>query len=97
MACRDLKKSLAHSAEKTPRLAQIAVGLPEPFGIIDAITRVLSERGEVLDSASDKLANIRREVRVARDRLMSRLQKYLTDSANQTCRSRSSHSAMGVM
>ncbi|MGA7194125.1 MAG: endonuclease MutS2 [Anaerolineales bacterium] len=83
MACRDLKKSLAHSAEKTPRLAQLAIGLPEPFGIIDAITRVLSERGEVLDSASDKLANIRREVRVARDRLMSRLQKYLTDSANK--------------
>jgi len=44
---------------------------------------VLSERGEVLDSASDKLANIRREARVARDRLMSRLQKYLTDSANK--------------
>ncbi len=83
MACRDLKKSLAHSAEKTPRLTQLAVGLPEPFGIIDAITRVLSERGEVLDSASDKLANIRRAVRVARDRLMSRLQKYLTDSANK--------------
>ena len=83
MACRDLKKSLAHAAEKAPRLAQLAIGLPEPFGIIDAITRVLSERGEVLDSASDKLANIRREVRVARDRLMSRLQKYLTDSANK--------------
>jgi DNA mismatch repair protein MutS2 len=83
IACRDLKKSLAHAAEKTPRLAQIAVGLPEAFGIIDAITRVLSERGEVLDSASDKLANIRREVRVARDRLMSRLQKYLTESASK--------------
>ncbi len=83
MACRDLKKSLAHSAEKTPRLAQIAVGLPESFGIVDAITRVLSERGEVLDSASDKLASIRREVRVARDRLMSRLQKYLTESASK--------------
>jgi DNA mismatch repair protein MutS2 len=83
MACRDLKKSLAHAVEKAPHLAQLAIGLPEPFGIIDAITRVLSERGEVLDSASDKLANIRRAVRVARDRLMSRLQKYLTDSANK--------------
>lgn len=83
IACRDIKKSLAHSAEKAPRLAQIAAGLPEPFGIVDAITRVLSERGEVLDSASDKLANIRREVRMARDRLMSRLQKYLTDSAGK--------------
>ena len=83
IACRDLKKSLAHAAEKTPHLAQIAIGLPEPFGIVDAITRVLSERGEVLDSASDKLTSIRREVRVARERLMSRLQKYLTDSANK--------------
>ena len=41
------------------------------------------ERGEVLDLASDKLANIRREVQVARDRLMSCLEKYLTDSANK--------------
>ncbi len=49
IACRDLKKSLAHAAEKAPRLAQIAIGLPEAFGIIDAITRVLSERGEVLE------------------------------------------------
>ena len=83
IACRDLKKSLAHAAEKTPRLARVAVGLPESFGIIDAIMRVLSDHGEVLDSASDKLANIRRAVRVARDRLMARLQKYLTDSANK--------------
>ncbi|HUI87143.1 MAG TPA: endonuclease MutS2 [Anaerolineales bacterium] len=83
IACRDLKKSLARAEEKAPHLAQLAVGLPEPFGIIDAISRVLSERGEVLDSASEKLASIRREVRVARDRLMSRLQKYLTDSGNK--------------
>ena len=38
IACRDLKKSLAHAAEKAPRLAQVAVGLPEAFGIIDAIS-----------------------------------------------------------
>ena len=48
---------------------------------MDSISRVLSERGEVLDSASEKLARLRRETRIARDRLMSRLQKYLTDSA----------------
>jgi DNA mismatch repair protein MutS2 len=83
IACRDLKKSLEHSAERTPRLATIAVGLPDTFGIVDAITRVLSERGEVLDSASPKLASIRRAIRVARDRLMARLQKYLTESAGK--------------
>ncbi len=83
IACRDLKKSLEHAADKAPRLAQIAVGLPETFGIVDAITQVLSERGEVLDSASPKLASLRREIKVAHDRLMSRLQKYLTESANK--------------
>jgi DNA mismatch repair protein MutS2 len=83
IACRDLKKSLERAAAKAPRLAGIAAGLPESFGIVDAITRVLSERGEVLDSASPKLASTRRAIKVARDRLMSRLQKYLTDSASK--------------
>ncbi len=83
VACRDLKKSLEHAADKAPRLAQYAAGLPDTFGIVDAITRVLSEHGEVLDSASTRLAGIRRELKIAHDRLMSRLQKYLTDSASK--------------
>lgn len=83
ISCRTLKKTLEKSAEDSPRLSAIAVGLPESHGVVDAITRVLSERGEVLDSASDKLANLRRQVKVARDRLMSRLQRYLTESASK--------------
>ncbi len=83
IACRELKKFLEKKADEYPRLADLALGLPESHGIVDAITRVLSERGEVLDSASEKLARIRREVRTARDRLMARLQKYLTDSASK--------------
>jgi DNA mismatch repair protein MutS2 len=83
IACRDLKKSFEHAGEKAPHLAQVAGGLPETFGIVDTVTRVLSERGEVLDSASPKLAGIRRELRVAHDRLMSRLQKYLTEAGNK--------------
>jgi DNA mismatch repair protein MutS2 len=83
IACRELKKSFEHASDKVPHLAQAAAGLPETYGIVDAITRVLSERGEVLDSASPRLADIRRGLRVARDRLMSRLQRYLTDSGNK--------------
>jgi DNA mismatch repair protein MutS2 len=63
-----------------PHLAEIAIGLPDTYGLVDAISRVLSERGEVLDSASPKLGTIRREKKVSHDRLMSKLQKYLTDS-----------------
>ncbi len=83
ISCRELKKSLERKTDEYPRLAQIAAGLPESHGLVDAITRILSERGEVLDSASPKLATLRRETRIAHDRLMSRLQKYLTESASK--------------
>ena len=83
ISCRELKKSLERKTDEYPRLAQIAAALPESFGIVDAITRILSDRGEVLDSASPKLASLRREIRVAHDRLMSRLQRYLTESGNK--------------
>lgn len=80
IACRELKKTFEKKEGEYPRLCLIAQGLPDSHGIVDAITRVLSERGEVLDSASVKLADIRRNLRIAHDRLMSRLQKYVTDS-----------------
>ena len=82
IACREIRKSLLNDA-RYPRLAHIAAGLPDTFGIVDAITRVLSERGEVLDSASPRLADIRHDLKVVHDRLMSRLQRYLTESGNK--------------
>src|SRR5689334_1497676 len=83
ISCRDIKKSLERKTDEYPRLAQIAVGLPETHGIVDSISRVLSDRGEVLDSASPKLASLRREIKIAHDRLMSRLQRYLTEAGNK--------------
>lgn len=83
ISSRELKKSLERKTEEYPRLSQIAAGLAESHGIVDAISRVLSERGEVLDSASPKLSTLRREIKIAHDRLMSRLQRYLTESANK--------------
>lgn len=80
IASRELKKTFEKKENEYPRLCLVAQGLPETHGIVDAISRVLSERGEVLDSASVKLADIRRNLRIAHDRLMSRLQKYVTDS-----------------
>ena len=83
ISSRELKRSLERKTDEYPRLSQIAEGLPEAHGIVDSITRVLSERGEVLDSASPKLGSLRREIKIAHDRLMSRLQRYLTESANK--------------
>src|SRR5512143_3907105 len=82
IACREIRRSLVGDT-RYPRLAHIAEGLPETFGIVDAITRVLSDRGEVLDSASPRLGDIRHDLKIAHDRLMSRLQRYLTEAANK--------------
>ena len=82
-SCREIKKSLERKTDEYPRLSQLAAGLPESHGLVDAISRILSDRGEVLDSASTKLGNLRREIKIAHDRLMSRLQRYLTESASK--------------
>src|ERR1044071_4683178 len=83
ISSRELKKSLERKTDEYPHLAHIAAGLAEAHGIVDSISRVLSDRGEVLDSASPKLSTLRREIKIAHDRLMSRLQRYLTESANK--------------
>src|SRR5512147_3079766 len=79
ISCRELKDTFAKKSNEYPRLAQSAAGLPDTHGLVSAITRIISERGDVLDSASPKLADIRRNLRTAHDRLMSKLQKYVTD------------------
>src|SRR5512139_3262857 len=83
ISSRELKRSLERKTDEYPRLSQIAAGLSESHGMVDAISRVLSDRGEVLDSASPKLGTLRREIKIAHDRLMSRLQRYLTESASK--------------
>ncbi len=63
-----------------PRLAEMSLSLPQPGGLVDIISRTISDRGEVLDSASPKLSTLRGQLKVAHDRLMTRLQRYITDS-----------------
>lgn len=79
ISCRELKKSLEKQAARYPRLGEMALSLPQPGGLVDLISRTVSDRGEVLDSASPKLAALRGELKVAHERLMSRLQRYISD------------------
>ncbi len=78
-ACRDLKKAILRLEDEYPLLAQVASRLPDTYGIVTAVSHALSERGEVLDTASPDLASIRAELRVAHDRLTARLQKIITN------------------
>ena len=78
-SARDLARTFEKLSGLFPRLYAIATPLPPPPGLIEAISRVFSERGEILDSASEKLATIRRELKVAYDRLLSKLERLIND------------------
>ena len=65
IAGRNLSRQLQRQAERVPHLAAIGVLIEECRGIVSAITATLDERGEVLDSASPRLAKVRQEQRAA--------------------------------
>lgn len=80
VAARVLSRSMEKSASLYPHLSEIARNLPPPAGVIEAISRCISDHAEVLDSASPRLQGIRSEIKVARDRLMSKLERLINDS-----------------
>lgn len=82
IAARSLARRFERLALQYPHLTEIVSRLPAPAGIVDAISKAISERGELLDDASPKLATIRRDLRVTRDRLLSKLQRMVTDPKN---------------
>jgi len=81
VSMRDLRRFFDKHAEASPHLADIACRLPAPTGLIEAISRCIADNGEVADGASPRLYDLRRQVRIAHDRLMTRLQRYLTDAS----------------
>jgi len=80
IAARELARVFDHNAETYPLLAQLAEPLSPSLGLVDAISRCISERGEVLDQASEKLGTVRREVKIAHERLMAKLDRIVNDS-----------------
>jgi len=80
---RALNRALSRIADRFPHVADVAMRMDAPQSIIDEIGRCIDERGEVLDSASDALGRIRRELREAHARLMERLQRIVASPGNQ--------------
>jgi DNA mismatch repair protein MutS2 len=79
ISARTLTRFFEKGAAGAPRLGEIAGRLQPTPGLIDAITQTLDDRGEVLDSASPALASIRAELRLAHERLNTKLQRLITD------------------
>lgn len=83
MAARTLKRHLLKTQEPYPELTAIAELIEECPGLVAAISQTLNERGEVLDSASPKLANIRRELLVVHGRIHEKLRAILNSPLNK--------------
>ena len=79
VSARNLARYFEKTAALYPNLAQIAAVFPPPSGVIDAISRAISDRGEILDQASEALGRIRHDIKIAYERLMSRLERMVND------------------
>ncbi len=77
---RKLHRAFENLASDTPLLSGLSGGLPVGLGLVDQISKTISTRGAVLDSASEKLGDIRREMKITYERMMSRMQRFLTES-----------------
>lgn len=82
IAARTLSRLFENIGGSYPNLYAIAAQMPPPLGLIEAISRAISERGEILDSASEKLAGIRHDLRISHERLLGKLQRMLNDPRN---------------
>ncbi len=76
---RNVGRVLDNVAEACPVLAALGQDLPQGLGLVDGISQTVSDRGEVLDSASEKLSEIRREMKITYERMMSRMQRFIND------------------
>ncbi|NLF00164.1 MAG: endonuclease MutS2 [Anaerolineales bacterium] len=82
VAARVLHRLLTRLESQFPLLATMAGRIHPSPEIIDEINRCLDERGNVRDDASPELARIRREARIANDRIHDKLQSIIGASAN---------------
>jgi len=77
VAGRRLRRSLVHAVGQFPRLSEIASRIEECTHVAAAIGRSFNEKGDVLDEASPRLGEIRRELRVSHERLLDRLNRLV--------------------
>jgi DNA mismatch repair protein MutS2 len=84
LSAQSLQQSLTRLKQQFPHLADIAGRIAPCPELVESIGRCLDERGQVQDSASEKLARVRRELRVAHDRLLDKLQRIVSRAENAT-------------
>jgi len=79
VSAREIRRYFERHEHDYPLLTEITLRMPPSLGLVDAISHTLSDRGEILDTASPKLGEIRRNLRIQHDRLITRMQRMLSD------------------
>jgi DNA mismatch repair protein MutS2 len=80
LRARTLRGLLTRLETRFPNLADIGFRIEPAPHVADQISQVISERGDILDNASPRLARLRGEIKVVQSRLMERLSKLVTSS-----------------
>lgn len=80
IAARKLARTFDQLEDQFPLLTRITKEIRPVGGLISSITRSLSDQGAILDSASPELKTIRRDLRVTHDRLLSKMERIVSDS-----------------
>jgi len=78
---RRARRVLENIADEVPNLSSLADALPVGLGLVDQISKTISDRGDVLDSASQKLSEIRNEMKITYERMMARMQRFISDQS----------------
>ncbi|MEX0788143.1 MAG: Smr/MutS family protein [Anaerolineales bacterium] len=80
LSARTLRRWFEKSTESFPILTEIAQRMNPIPGMVEAISAALDDRGEIRDTASPKLGDLRRESHVVRERLETKLEHLIGDS-----------------
>jgi len=71
---------LSRLSQSLPHLGAVGARLVERQQVVEEIGRALDQRGEVVDAASPALGLIRRDIKIAHDRLQAKLQEFLSSA-----------------
>jgi DNA mismatch repair protein MutS2 len=78
-----LKRNMAKLKGQYPLIAEIADEIEEVQALQDAIETSIDDNGAVKDTASAKLAIVRRDLKISHERLMSKLNSMVHSKQNQ--------------
>ena len=79
-----LKRTLGRMGATFPLLAELANEIEECSELQSVIEKTVDDKAEIKDTASARLAIIRRDLKVAFDRLQNKLHRIVANRANQS-------------